>query len=118
MKPGPGNALGRLKFLFENRHFVYLHDTPNKRLFLKVKRPFSHGCIRVHQPRLLAEILLTHDGSWERVKAKRVFSHYRETPIELTTPIPIVIEYFTATTDKTGMVHWHDDVYNKDSSLL
>ena len=118
MKPGPGNALGRLKFLFENRHFVYLHDTPNKRLFLKVKRPFSHGSIRVHQPRLLAEILLTHDGSWERVKAKRVFSHYRETPIELTTPIPIVIEYFTATTDKTGMVHWHDDVYNKDSSLL
>ena len=114
MKPGPRNALGRLKFLFENRHFVYLHDTPNKRLFLKIKRPFSHGCIRVDKPRLLAEILLSHDGSWETAKEKRVFSHYRETPIELKTPIPIVIEYFTATTDKTGLVHWHDDVYGKD----
>ncbi len=117
MKPGPRNALGRLKFLFENRHFVYLHDTPNKRLFLKIKRPFSHGCIRVDRPRLLAEILLSRDGSWDLAKEKRVFSNYRETPIELKTPIPIVIEYFTATTDKTGLVHWHDDIYGKDTAI-
>ena len=117
MKPGPGNALGRLKFHFENRHFVYLHDTPNKRLFLKIKRAFSHGCVRVEKPRVLAEVLLTHDGSWERAKKARVFSHYRETPIELNQPIPIFIEYQTATVDDSGLVHWHDDVYTQDSTL-
>jgi murein L,D-transpeptidase YcbB/YkuD len=117
MKPGPRNALGRVKFLFENRHYVYLHDTPNKRLFLRIKRPFSHGCIRVDRPKLLAEILLTHDGTWELAQSKRVFSHYRETPIKLNSPIPIIIEYFTATTDPKGFVHWHDDIYGKDKGF-
>jgi murein L,D-transpeptidase YcbB/YkuD len=117
MKPGPRNALGRIKFLFENRHFVYLHDTPNKRLFLRIKRPFSHGCIRVHQPKLLAEILLTHDGTWELAQSKRVFSNYRETPISLKSPIPIIIEYFTATADPKGLVHWHEDIYGKDKGF-
>jgi murein L,D-transpeptidase YcbB/YkuD len=115
MRPGPRNALGRLKFIFENRDFIYLHDTPAKRLFLKIKRPFSHGCLRIEKPRLLAEILLSRDGTWEEAKAKRVFSHYKETPIALKSPVPIVVEYFTATVDASGMIHWHDDVYGRDA---
>lgn len=118
MRPGPKNALGRLKFIFENRDYIYLHDTPSKRLFLKIKRPFSHGCLRVEHPRKLAEILLTRDGTWAHALTKRPFSHVRETSIQLKSPVPIIIEYFTATVDDTGLVHWHEDVYGLDGAPL
>jgi hypothetical protein len=114
MKPGPRNALGKVKFIFENRHFVFLHDTPSKRKFRPIRRAFSHGCMRVHQPLTLAEILIKRDGTWHLVLKKKVFKHYRETPITLKKPIPIVVEYFTARVDDEGMVHWLHDVYKKD----
>ena len=114
MKPGPRNALGRVKFIFENRHFVFLHDTPGKRKFRAIHRAFSHGCIRVHQPLTLAELLLKKDGTWHIAEKKKVMKHYRETPIELKTPIPIILAYFTARVGDDGMVRWLRDIYGKD----
>ena len=114
MKPGPSNALGKVKFIFENRHFVFLHDTPSKRKFRRLRRAMSHGCIRVHKPLTLAELLLKRDGTWEIAEKKRVMKHYRETPITLKTPIPIILAYFTARVDEKGMVHWLGDIYGKD----
>ena len=62
--PGPKNVLGDVKFLFPNSHDVYMHDTPERNLFGKSFRALSHGCMRVHEPRRLAEVLLAEDKGW------------------------------------------------------
>ena len=69
--PGPLNALGRVKFMFPNRHNVYLHDTPSRELFGRTERAFSSGCIRLERPMELADYLLRGDPSWppERIRA-------------------------------------------------
>ena len=64
--PGRGNALGRVKFLFPNKHAVYMHDTPTKHLFRSRRRAYSHGCMRVRNPLKLAEVLLSQDRGWGR----------------------------------------------------
>ena len=117
-QPGPDNPLGKVKILFENRYFVYLHDTPGKRKFKRIRRAFSHGCMRVHEPLELARLLLSRDGSYERVEKRRVFAHYREVHLDLNTPVPIVADYITARVDEDGQVHWLHDVYNRDLTSL
>ena len=70
-RPGPTNALGRIKFIFPNEHFVFLHDTPSRDLFSRDERAFSSGCIRVEHPFELAEILLRADPKWTRESLQR-----------------------------------------------
>ncbi len=113
-RPGPGNALGKVKFIFENRYFVFLHDTPQKKKFRPARRAFSHGCMRVHEPLELAELLLSRDGTWTIAEDKRVMKHYKETPISLRSPVPLVVEYVTARVDDGGRVHFLGDIYRKD----
>ncbi|MCB9729373.1 MAG: L,D-transpeptidase family protein [Deltaproteobacteria bacterium] len=113
-KPGPGNALGKVKFMFENRYFVFLHDTSDKAKFRQVRRAFSHGCMRVEKPLQLAELLLRRDGTWHVAEEEHVLSHTRETPISLEHPVPIVVDYLTARASDDGRVHFLTDIYGRD----
>jgi len=112
-KPGWGNPLGRVKMLFENRYAVYMHDTPQKSLFRKVMRAASHGCVRVHKPLNLAELLLKRDGTWEVAEKKRVLKHYKLTEIRLREPIPVVLDYIPTRVGHDGRVRFMADIYRQ-----
>lgn len=114
---GAKNALGRIKFMFPNDYSVYLHDTPSKALFAASKRAFSHGCVRVDQPFDFAESVL-NDGVpeggrlvWGQKRLQAMLGD-RERYVYLPKPLPIHIEYFTASVDPDGgRVQLRDDVY-------
>lgn len=110
--PGDGNVLGEVKFLFPNKHQVYMHDTPTKNLFNESTRTFSHGCMRVRSPMRLAEIVLKQDKGWS---AEQVQSMLRNGPennnIALESKIPVHVTYFTAWVDDAGELHSRPDVY-------
>ena len=72
--PGPKNVLGDVKFMFPNKHDVYMHDTPERDLFARSFRGLSHGCMRVHEPRRLASILLAEDKGWSEAKVGSLFN--------------------------------------------
>ncbi len=116
-KPGPNNALGRVKFLFPNRFNIYMHDTPARTLFAQEKRAFSHGCIRLAEPKRLADYLLRDDPEWPPSRIEQVMSGRRETTIRLKDPRPVFILYFTAFVDKDGVLNFRDDVYGHDKRL-
>ena len=112
--PGRGNALGRVKFLFPNPWDVYLHDTNQRDLFDKVVRSFSHGCMRVHEPMKLAELLLTREGKWD----PSIVDSRKFTPVTLDSPIPIYVEYYVVRVDDDGRVHFNLDLYGLDKKRL
>jgi murein L,D-transpeptidase YcbB/YkuD len=116
-KPGPWNALGRVKFLFPNSHSIYLHDTQAKNLFGLDKRAFSHGCIRVAEPKRLAEYLLRFQPEWTSEKIEEAMNAGKEQYVSISKPVPVYIAYFTAWVDSRGRVHFRDDVYKRDSRL-
>jgi murein L,D-transpeptidase YcbB/YkuD len=93
-KPGPGNALGKVKFLFPNSFNIYFHDTPSKSLFEKDKRAYSHGCIRVKEPEWLANYVLRNQPEWTPEKT-----------------------YYTAWVDENGRLNFREDIYGHDASL-
>ena len=111
--PGGKNALGEVKFLFPNSHNIYMHDTPTRNLFAEDVRAFSHGCVRVQNPRDFASVLL----GWSR---EEVDSHI-ETPgsetVRLKTRIPVYITYFTAWPDETGKIQYFNDIYARDKTM-
>jgi len=115
-KPGPWNALGRIKFMFPNEHAVYLHDTPDRHLFWQQRRSFSSGCIRVQKPQLLAEYLLKEQG-WELGDIREAM--HDETPlrVNLQRRLPVYVLYWTAWVDEEGLLHFRDDVYGRDIDL-
>ncbi|MFW6077519.1 MAG: L,D-transpeptidase family protein [Hyphomicrobiales bacterium] len=114
--PGPTNALGRIKFMFPNKHAIYIHDTPSKSLFERDSRFFSHGCMRVQDPQRLAEVLLGDQGwSIERIRAQIDSGERRVVSLE--TKIPVHITYLTAWVNKDGTVHFRNDVYDRDKRL-
>jgi len=114
---GPGNALGRVKFMFPNKHNIYLHDTPARSLFDKTVRSFSHGCIRVEQPLELAEVLLGKTDGWDRGKIDGTVSAGKRQVVSLSSKIPVHLTYLTAWTNKDGTVHFRDDIYGRDALL-
>ncbi|SDL75511.1 Murein L,D-transpeptidase YcbB/YkuD [Pedobacter antarcticus] len=116
-KPGSTNSLGRVKFLFPNSYNIYLHDTPAKSLFTEQKRAFSHGCIRLSQPKTLAEYLLENDPSWTKEKITKAMQQSKETWVQVKQPVPVFITYFTAWVDKNGLLNFRDDVYGHDSKM-
>jgi murein L,D-transpeptidase YcbB/YkuD len=113
--PGAGNALGLVKFLFPNKHDVYLHDTPSKRLFHSQARAFSHGCVRVQNPLKLAEVLLAEDQGWtaERV-ARTVEQGTRDNRVDLHSKVPVHLTYFTVLVDDDGRVRSFSDIYDHE----
>ncbi len=115
-RPGSNNALGRVKFMFPNKHTVYLHDTPSKYLFSRARRAFSHGCIRVENPFKFAELLLGGDG-WNQVKFQKVLDDGETTTAVLSRPMPVLLLYWTAMVGPDGVVHFLNDVYSRDQRI-
>ncbi len=113
-KPGNDNPLGGVKFLFPNPYSIYLHDTPNKTLFKKRIRTFSHGCIRIAEPFWLASYLLNSQQAWNATAIDSAMKCGQETIVNLSSPVPVHITYFTSWVDETGIVHFRDDVYGHD----
>ncbi len=118
--PGDGNALGRIRFNFPNKFLVYQHDTPDKHLFAKDKRAFSHGCMRVQFPDKYAELLLSISNPKDGYTIEKIHRMYGadERDIRLTTPIPVHLTYQTAFVDDAGHLVIREDVYGRDARLL
>jgi murein L,D-transpeptidase YcbB/YkuD len=118
-RPGPKNALGRIKFMFPNEHFVFLHDTPSRELFSREERAFSSGCIRVEHPFELAELLLKGDPKWTAETLKAAVDSERMQSISLKKPIPVLILYLTAVAFDGGKDYtFRRDIYDRDAAVL
>lgn len=117
--PGNSNALGRMKFLFPNRHAIYLHDTPNRRLFKKSRRAFSSGCIRVERANDFALFLLD-DRGYDDVRLKKESHRSKEKWINLNDSkrYPVFLDYYTAWADDNGRIHYESDIYGYDKILI
>ncbi|HSV22920.1 MAG TPA: L,D-transpeptidase family protein [Xanthobacteraceae bacterium] len=118
--PGEANALGRIRFNFPNKFLVYQHDTPDKHLFAKDKRAFSHGCMRVQFPDKYAEVLLNIANPKDGYTIEKIHRMYGtgERDIQLTVPIPVHLTYQTAFVDEAGHLVIREDVYGRDARLL
>jgi len=116
--PGPHNALGRVKFMFPNPHFVYLHDTPSKELFNRSSRAFSSGCIRVRNPYRLAELLLQDEDNWSLEKVEVAIDTLKQQRVSLSKPVPVLLLYWTVDVDDDGTIYFKDDIYQRDAKVL
>ena len=116
-RPGAGNSLGLVKFMFPNQYSVYLHDTPADSLFERATRSFSHGCVRVEDPVALAEYLLADRQEWTREKITEAMHAGQEKTVKLKTPIPVYLGYWTAGVRPDGTVQFRKDVYDIDAHL-
>ncbi len=117
-KPGPGNALGKVKFIFPNSFNMYFHDTPAKSLFGEDKRAFSHGCVRLSEPQKMAEWLLRNDSKWPKEKIVSAMNQTHETAVKLKEAIPVFIIYYTSWVDTDGLLNFRDDVYEHDKEVM
>ena len=115
-KPGAGNALGRVKFLFPNQHDIYLHDTPSKSLFSRSFRAYSHGCVRVENPMDFADALLKLEPN---LSAETLTAAFGDTErwFNLKTKVPVHISYFTLRVDADGTIRSYGDVYGMNQRL-
>lgn len=117
-RPGDDNALGPIKFVFPNAHDVYLHGTPQQRLFAQSRRAFSHGCIRVADPVALAAYVLRHTpGQWTTEKIKAAMQQPQSLRVNLAQPIEVMILYGTALATEAGPIDFFDDLYGHDRRL-
>ena len=112
--PGSKNPLGKMKFMFPNKHSVYLHDTPNKYLFANARRAYSHGCIRLSKPNDLLDILSSDNQNIEKSKINEIFNDKKEKALNLNNKLPIHIIYLTSWVDKDGVLQFREDIYNYD----
>ncbi len=117
-QPGPKNALGRVKFMFPNKHNVYLHDTPSKSKFEKTERAFSSGCIRIQDPLYFAELLLADKPGWDRAKIDAVVASHKNTRVNLIEPLAVMLLYWTVTVDDQNRVVFKKDIYDRDGAVL
>ncbi len=111
-RPGARNALGELKILFPNKHAIYMHDTPSKGLFKRDVRAFSHGCVRLQNPRGMAAAVL--GWSQDQIKAKLRQGHAEQ---KVPNKIPVYVAYFTAWPSDAGKVNYSADIYGRDKRL-
>lgn len=116
-KPGGDNSLGHVKFLFPNSFDIYLHDTPNHDLFSAASRSFSHGCIRLSEPKKLAQFLLRNDTSWTDYRIDTSMNSQKEIWVTLNKTVPVFITYFTAWVDTDGKLNFRKDIYSHDAKL-
>lgn len=113
-RPGPGNALGHVKFLFPNRYSVYLHDTPDDALFERSSRALSHGCVRVGEPQALAEFVLGDDPAWTGERIAEAMTAGTAQHVAVPAAVPVYLAYFTARVGPDGRVGFLPDVYGYD----
>ncbi|WP_224703526.1 L,D-transpeptidase family protein [Devosia aquimaris] len=116
-RPGSGNALGQIKFLFPNKHDVYLHDTPSKSLFSRDFRAYSHGCVRVQNPMEFAGALMANEPNISRASLEGMFGA-SERWVNPQTQIPVHIAYFTLRVEADGSLRSFDDVYGHNAKLI
>ncbi|MGE0238281.1 MAG: murein L,D-transpeptidase [Parvibaculaceae bacterium] len=116
-KPGPKNALGKVKFMMPNKHNIYLHDTPAKEKFRQTARAFSHGCIRLARPVDLAYALAPDLGGWSKARMDAAWAGGKTTRASFTDHIPVHLIYGTAYKGDAGMIEFRPDVYGRDRKL-
>ena len=116
-KPGPKNALGLIKFIFPNSNNVYLHSTPSQAAFGQTRRDFSHGCIRVEDPKALALWVLRNNPGWTKERVEAAFKAEKEQQVNLTHTIPVLIVYGTAVAKEDGRTYFFEDIYGFDKQL-
>ena len=112
--PGPFNALGQIKFVFQNQFAIYLHDTPHRQLFAQTNRALSHGCVRVENPMSLALYLLHDQPQWDRETIDETIESGATVNVRLTQPVPIYLVYWTAWVGDDGAMNFRADVYERD----
>lgn len=115
--PGARNALGRVKFMFPNKHNIYLHDTPEKHLFSRESRAFSHGCIRLADPYDFAYALLARQSDDPKGDFQRILKTGQETKVDLVQPVPVHLIYRTAVISPLGKAEFRRDVYERDGKI-
>ncbi len=117
-RPGGKNALGRIKFVFPNSEGVYLHDTPSKSLFARTRRDFSHGCVRVQNPSLLAQFVLKNQEGWTQGRIDETLRNSTHHQVSLKTHIPVLFFYSTAFYEQGDKLTFYSDIYGHDATLL
>jgi murein L,D-transpeptidase YcbB/YkuD len=117
--PGPGNALGKIKFVMPNPHAIYLHDTNNRGLFDARARFLSHGCIRTeHILDLAAELLSDDGGEWNRAKIDETLASGKTVQANFVKPVPVYIVYFSTAALTDGKLTQYEDLYKRDGRVL
>ena len=117
-RPGPANALGRLKIMFPNEHMVYLHDTPSRELFNRSERTFSSGCIRVENAEQLAVLVLNDPDRWDLSAVNAAIAGKQTRRVSLREPVPIYLVYWTVQVQSNGEVEFKRDPYERDDIIL
>jgi murein L,D-transpeptidase YcbB/YkuD len=115
--PGPDNVLGKVKFVFPNKHDVYMHDTPQKFYFAQAVRAESHGCMRVQNPDQLAAVLLKHDRGWSEARTEQAMEDGYDSHVALQQKIPVYITYFTLKVNDDGSLSSYGDIYGHDARM-
>jgi murein L,D-transpeptidase YcbB/YkuD len=115
--PGPTNVLGKVKFVFPNKHDVYMHDTTQKFLFAQPVRAESHGCMRVQNPDQLADVLLKHDKNWSPARVEAALEGGDDNHVALDQKIPVYITYFTLRVNDDGSISRFNDLYGHDARM-
>jgi len=116
--PGPGNALGRVKFMFPNKYDVYIHDTPTKGYFARDERDLSSGCVRVEKPYDLAVLLLSDSPDWSPANILIAMQQDKEQTVRLKIPVDVVLIYLTAWTNGSDRIQFRRDIYQRDEALM
>ena len=114
-RPGAGNSLGLVKFMFPNQFDVYLHDTPADSLFARASRSFSHGCVRLEQPQVLAEYVLRDQPEWTKERIEEAMRAGEEQHVKLKNPLPVYLGYWTARVSADGILQFRKDIYGIDA---
>jgi murein L,D-transpeptidase YcbB/YkuD len=115
--PGPGNVLGKVKFMFPNKHDVYMHDTPQKYLFAQPVRAESHGCMRVQNPDRLAAIIMKRDQGWNEGRTYSALEIGYDHQVPLRRKIPVHVSYFTLIVNADGSISTYRDLYGHDARM-
>ena len=118
-KSGPKNVLGKAKFLYPNKHIVYMHDTLSYRqkVFKETRRDIGYGCVRMQNPRRFAEVLLAEDQDWEASKVKDLWDKGVNRAVSIEQKLPVHTTYFTAVVDKDGKLSTFGDLYGIDRKM-
>jgi murein L,D-transpeptidase YcbB/YkuD len=117
-RPGARNVLGDLKFAMPNPMDIYLHSTSSKELFDRSRRDLSHGCIRVERPIELAQFVLADPQGWNAAAIEAAIRGGKTRTVTLRTPVPVVLFYATAVTERDGRILFAEDIYGRDGPLL
>ena len=115
--PGPDNVLGKIKFVFPNKHDVYMHDTTQKQLFAQLVRAESHGCVRVQNPEELAAVVLSYDQGWSAARVTSAIENGYDQHVKLTQKIAVHITYFTLWVNDDGSISNFADIYGHDARM-